>query len=466
MTMNWSDLLTMAIAAGTSVPVYIAARRVYDDIMLRAAEHSMRAMQRKTFEAKLEDFKLRSTVKTLVRLTPDERGRLGAIRRPDGTILNLDTHARFGPGWSVEYMDEFRERLDHMEKLMLAAANLKADTAPLLGAVEPEQLPFEWPKAYEYRQMIKTYIKRPSHHNILLGVRYDDEGHESPVIEDMEDLIHVMIGGRSGFGKSNLEYVIARQLVDSIDDCRLALIDYAGMTLKPLEQSSRVLWPTATNDDEALPVLRGIVQELERRKELFNDCPGVQQLSEYNAFDDREPLVPWYLFLDETSQCLRNKVLAEMLTVISEQARKFGLGIVGAGTTWHATVAPEPFRVNFATRAAVYCSAVTSRVVLDQDSSASELERPGLACVMLPGKTGVSRILTPEVEFEVVDGHGPLLELDAAPQPLSAEEKQARILELHRTGQSNRQIEQAVFGYTGGHATTRVKEAVEAAAMS
>jgi len=452
--MNWLDI---ALTAGLSVPAYIAVRRVYDDVM-------MRVMEAQAHNTKLNAYRQRQAVRNLTHIPADQIGRGGWMVKPDGSILNLDTHAQFGTDWKPAYVDEFRERLDHMERLMLAAANIKQDVAPLLGATEPEVPPFQWPRSYQYEQMMKLYVKRPSHHNILLGVRYDDDGNESPVVEDMEDLIHIMIGGRSGFGKSNLEYVIARQLVDSIDDCRLAFVDYAGMTLKPLEQSPRVLWPTATDDKSTLPVLRNVVQELERRKSLFADCPGVQRLSQYNSLD-REPLVPWYLFLDETSQCLRNKELAEMLTVISEQARKFGLGIVGAGTTWHATVAPEPFRVNFATRAAVYCSAVTSRVVLDQDSSASDLERPGLACVMLPGKTGVSRILTPEVEFRVVDGDGPLMELDVAPEPLSAGDKQKRILELHQQGQSNRQIERAVFGYTGGHATTRVNEAIGTATM-
>jgi len=448
------NVLTVA-ALTVGVPIgYLALRAVYDDVY-------QRVMVLADDRVELRAHERREEIANLLHIPADERGRLGAMLRPDLKVLNLDTHSRFGSDWQPEYVDEFREKLDHMERLLLAAANLSTDSAPLLSAAEPVALPFEWPRSYEYERMMKLYVKRPSHHNVLLGVQYDELGNESPVVEDMEDLIHVMIGGRSGFGKSNLEYVIARQLVDSIDDCRLALIDYAGMTLKPFEQSPRVLWPTATDDATALPVLQGVVQELERRKTLFNDCPGVQRLSDYNALDDREPLVPWYLFLDETSQCLRNKELAEMLTVISEQARKFGLGIVGAGTTWHATVAPEPFRVNFATRAAVYCSAVTSRVVLDQDSSASELERPGLACVMLPGRTGVSRILTPEVEFEVIKGDGPLMELDVAPEPLSSNEKQERVLELHRQGLPQYKIEKEVFGYSGGRAHQRVLEIIQ-----
>ena len=457
--MSLSELARLGAAACGTAAAYAVARRVYDDI-------SLRALERKTFNAKLHAFQQREAMRTLQRLEPDVNGRGGWMVRPDGTIVNLDTHSRLDAQWAVSYVDPLRERVDTIERLLLAAANIKSDTAPLLGAVEPVVHPFAWPTEYEYIKMARKYLKRPSHHNVLLGVTYDEQGSESPVIADMEELIHIMIGGRSGFGKSNLEYVVARQLVDSIDDCRLAFIDYAGMTLKPLEHSDRVLWPTATNDETALPVLRGIVQELEHRKSLFADCPGVQKLSQYNALDDREPLVPWYLFLDETSQCLRNKALAEMLTVISEQARKFGLGIVGAGTTWHAKYAPEPFRVNFSTRAAVYCSRHTSGVILEGDYSASELERPGQAVIMLPGHTGTTRMLCPEAEFDVVKGGGPLYKMpatEAKAVELSEQEKAGRVLELHQKEFSNRQIELDVFGYAGGRATERVRQIIESA---
>ena len=391
----WSNAL---IGAAVAVPAGWMLLRAYDAMYLRVRHWQTHAV-------KLNAMKQRAAIQSLRHLPPDENARAGWVIRPDGSITNLDSYATLNADGGVRHLDATTERLDRIERLLLAGLSNGTEAQSIL---ELPEAAFHWPNRYDFDAMIKQHIRRVSHHNVLLGVSYDERGIESPVIADMEDLIHVMIGGRSGFGKSNLEYVIARQLIESADQCRLALIDYAGVTLKPLEQSGRVLWPTATDDETAIPVLRGVVQELERRKQLYTDCPGVQKLSQYNALPDREPLEPWYLFLDETSQALRNSKLAEMLTIISEQARKFGLGIIGAGTTWHAKYAPEPFRVNFATRMAVYCARSTSRVVLDGDPGASELERPGQACAMLPGRTGVHRMLTPEVEFKVIEGDGPM----------------------------------------------------------
>ena len=441
MTMNWWTLPALVAAAPLA---YVSGRVIYDDVYQR-----VRVWQDDRIE--LHARKAAATVDAVRHLPPDENGRLGIAVTPSGRFVNLDTRAVFDE-WRVHHIEPLVERLNHMEKLLLSARGIHGDTQSLLDAPD---VAFQWPVSYEWETMAKRYLKRPSLHNILLGVTYDETGAETPVIADMEDLIHVMIGGRSGFGKSNLEYVIAKQLIESADPCKLALIDYAGVTLKPLEQSDRVLWPTATDDDSAMPVLLGLVQELERRKQLYADCPGVQKLSQYNALD-REPLEPWFLFLDETSQVLRNTRLAGMLTVISEQARKFGLGIIGAGTTWHAREAPEPFRVNFATRLAMYCSSSTSRVVLDGDPSASDLERPGQACAMLPGQTGIQRILTPVVEFEVLGGEGPLYDMPSAPDDDGSASQVERIFELHEQGKSLRYIEKEVYGYAGGAAHDKV----------
>ena len=370
--------------------------------------------------------RVKSRAMAIQQLRPDEHGRLGWTFDADtGVYRNLDTLEVIRQAVDVR-VDPLARRLLHLERLMLAAP--QRETGELMEPLVPPA--FQWPDAYSFSQMARRYLKRPSWHNVLLGVSYDDAGNESPIISDMEDMIHVMIGGRSGFGKSNLEYAIARQLIDSADPCKLALVDYAGTTLTPLAQHSRVLFPVATNDAEALAVFGELVKELERRKQLYADCPGVQKLSQYNALDDRKPLEPWFVFIDETPQLARNARLCQQFTIIAEQARKFGLGIVAAGTTWHARVVPEWIRVNFATRAAVYCSGPTSRVVLEQDSSASELERPGQACVMLPGKTGVQRILTPEIEFEVVDGDGPVYAMpEERAEPAMADITEAAVLD-------------------------------------
>ena len=79
--------------------------------------------------------------------------------------------------------------------------------------------------------------------------------------------------------------------------------------------------------------------------------------------------------------------------------------------------------------------------------------------MMLPSRTGLVTVLTPEMKFDVVKGDGPIHQWAATEEP---DNRVARVLELHALGNSNRAIEMEIYGYAGGRAHEFVKGVLDA----
>jgi hypothetical protein len=427
---------------------------IHDEVYERK---QIRAMDTLTLRHRKRMFLLEE----LTQVYPSDEGQMPLLAGllPDGKVIVRDPNTMRAYTFT-ETMEKHGdvEQANYRIELARALSQGHAARLPDGTGMDPAELNFVWPDSYSYSQMLNRYVQRPSYKNFLLGVTYDEMGQEKPVIEAMEDLVHIMIGGRSGFGKSNLAFVLAKQLVDSVDECRFAAIDYAGTTMLPLQASDRMLYPVATDQDQAMSVLYQVYQELQRRKALFQQHPGVTKFSQYEGLG--EDLVPWFLFVDEMPAVTRKVRIRKMLTEVSEQSRKFGLWIIAGGTTWHANVVPEEIRVNYGPRLAMACSKVTSRVVLDNDPSAGTLKKKGHAYALLPGQD-VQRILTPEIAIEAVQGTGPICStMPRLPMEMrSKEEKRQDVIAYLRQGtMTHRQIEIEAFGHAGGDAHTVVSQ--------
>lgn len=333
----------------------------------------------------------------------DENGRFPLLQGANGDFRDVNTMRSFTIQ-TVRDAFPILEQQDALQRILLAARGVSSG-ADRLPELIPETPAFVWPDAVPLDGLLRKYIPRPSYRNLLLGVAYDEHGNEQPVTGDMDQMIHLMIGGGSGWGKSNFENVIARQLQQSVDDCRLVLIDFAGTTLLPMEKSDRVLFPMVDNHAMAKEVFHRIGKELERRRELFVTYPGAQNLTQYNQASG-DQLLPWYVLIDETPALMRQRAIRTMFIDICERSRKFGIGFIACGTTWHASTVPEAARGNFSTRASVHASRVTSQIILE-DGCASMLDKQGRGMLIMPGRQ-MQEILIPEGAFDVVEGSGPL----------------------------------------------------------
>ena len=384
---TWSNLLTIAAGAGGLTAAYVAGRRVYDDV-------SVRVMQRRTFQAKLDAFKQVSAVKALRHIPSDANGRLGLMVRPDGTILNYDTHARLDEQWRVAYIDPLKEQVDHLTRLLLAQG-------PRAGGEVQELMPEQVPLLPDFVTPEQVARGAFSYRRLILGKTESGE-----CSADMADLVHFAVGGSSGWGKSVFVRWIVYQLIKSIDPVQLALIDLEGVTLSPFANSDRVLWPVADSEQDAVIILSELAGELDRRKEMYSQYRGVDSLYLYNEramLDDKEALLPIVTVVDEATAILENKSVERHLRTLAIRARKYGLWLVMAGQDWKGTSLDTTIRNQIGARIHFRAQSSSQSRVLLGVSGAEELEIKGRALMVLPGEK-MQELQTPMLRYSDIRG--------------------------------------------------------------
>lgn len=311
----------------------------------------------------------------------------------------------------------------------------------------------------------------PSARSLALGVTMHQDGRAEIVRADMAQLVHVAVGGSSGWGKSVFLRSMAYQLARSQEPVDLALVDLEGVTFAPFANCERLLYPVADTERAALAIFQALTAEMDRRKALYSQCPGADSLITYNM-QAGKALPPIVCLVDEATALLQDGSVESAIRTLVLRARKYGLWCVLGGQSWKASVLDTTIRDQLATRVQFKAmSASQSRVLLER-SGAEAIDTPGRALAILPGRD-LFEMQAPYISHHAIasaiTGDGPRHQL---PEPsgrgaVSAPDRTARIKELIGQGLSKRQIALEVFGYVGGaayQAVSDVMEAIQAAA--
>ena len=335
------------------------------------------------------------------------------------------------------------------------------------GGVLPETLPvtpvIELPSRVPLRSLLAGEDISLAH--LVLGVAANPQtGKLETITGNMADLVHVAVGGSSGWGKSVFLRSLAYQLIQARERPDLVLVDLEGATLAPFAQSGRLLYPLADSEHDAAAVLTALsVDELDRRKALFAEYQGIDNLAAYNAAAP-DPLRPIVAIVDEATALLGNKAVEKALRTVALRARKYGLWLLLAGQDWKASSLDTAIRNQLSTRVQFKAlSSAQSRVLLGQ-SGAEALDVPGRALAVLPGRDLLT-LQTPFISTEALaglSGAGPQRTRAVAPRPEDTGmvmieddpslDDAARVQLLHRQRVSGREIQKRVFGYVGGAA--------------
>jgi hypothetical protein len=303
--------------------------------------------------------------------------------------------------------------------------------------------------------------------NIILGVT-PDRGRLAPLTAPLEKMVHVAVGGASGWGKSEFLRAFCFQVATAPQLAELALIDLEAATFSPFARSGKLRYPIADDERDILAILADLVDEMNRRKELYRPWPEADKLSIYNRLGD-EPLPVIALLIDEATAIFgENKDIEQAARTLALRGRKYGLYVVAGGQSWKASDFDSSIRGQFSTTIHFHAKDKTSSRVLLGDPAAADLDRIGGAFVVLPGRPMVE-IQSPAISLmhttralQVGNQAGPpTMPALPDPEPTLEDEQDEHFKDLVDSGESRRAAALEAYGKEyAGAIVTRGKRAL------
>jgi S-DNA-T family DNA segregation ATPase FtsK/SpoIIIE len=202
-----------------------------------------------------------------------------------------------------------------------------------------------------------------------------------PVLADLAKMVHVLIAGTTGSGKSGcINCIVSSILLRATpDQVRMIMIDPKKVELSHFDGVPHLLTPVVTKPKEASYVLHNVVRQMDYRYELMARVGSSQTIHDLNKkLEARgEPKLPYIVIvIDE---------LADLMMVAPAEVEDhiMRLGQLGRGAGIHLVVATQRpsvdvvtgmIKANIPSRIAFAVSSQTdSRVILDVGGAESLL---------------------------------------------------------------------------------------------
>lgn len=260
-------------------------------------------------------------------------------------------------------------------KLNLEAANLHIE-APIPGRatigidIENNEL-----SVVTFREMIESKEFREFSSNLALAIGKDVTG--NIIVEGLENMCHLLIGGTTGSGKS----VCISNIIMSIlykahpNEVKLILIDTKAINLFIYDGIPHLLIPVVTELKKAMVALHWCVAEMTDRYRKFSDF-GVRNLAGYNKMvekcspsDEPSQKMPRIVvIIDDFSDLMvvDNRTTEESICRLAQMGRACGIHLIISTQRPSVDVITGIIKANIPSRIAFNVfSAIDSKTILD-----------------------------------------------------------------------------------------------------
>ncbi|MBI3880399.1 MAG: DNA translocase FtsK [Verrucomicrobia bacterium] len=174
------------------------------------------------------------------------------------------------------------------------AAALKAERINILAPVPGKSsVGVEVPNAVKTKVIMRDLLEseewRTTKARIPLALGKDVYGH--PIIADLGEMPHMLIAGSTGSGKSVcINSIVASLLYRfSPDQLRFVMIDPKVVELQQYNALPHLVVPVVTDPKKVILALRWVVNEMEKRYQIFARV-GVRNISSFNGRPKDKPL--------------------------------------------------------------------------------------------------------------------------------------------------------------------------------
>ncbi len=192
------------------------------------------------------------------------------------------------------------------------------------------------------------------------------------VVVDLATMPHLLIAGSTGSGKSvALNAMLVSLLCKRTpDELKLILIDPKRLEFAPYADVAHLLFPVITNPKKSIPILRWVVQQMDKRYEKMTE-QGARNILDYNkrATEQGKEYFPFIVVvIDELSDLMLTvgREIEDLITRITQMARAAGIHMIVATQRPSVDVITGLIKVNFPSRISFrVTSKIDSRTILD-----------------------------------------------------------------------------------------------------
>jgi S-DNA-T family DNA segregation ATPase FtsK/SpoIIIE len=199
------------------------------------------------------------------------------------TITRYELHP--APGVKLEKISALSNNI---------AAALKAERIHILAPVPGKSsVGIEVPNLIKTKVIMRDLLESEEWKNtkarIPLALGKDVYGH--PIIADLAEMPHMLIAGSTGSGKSVcINSIVASLLYKfSPDQLRFVMIDPKVVELQQYNALPHLVVPVVTDPKKVILALRWVVNEMEKRYQIFAKV-GVRNVSSFNARQKDKPV--------------------------------------------------------------------------------------------------------------------------------------------------------------------------------
>jgi S-DNA-T family DNA segregation ATPase FtsK/SpoIIIE len=201
-----------------------------------------------------------------------------------------------------------------------------------------------------------------------------------PVFADLVRLVHLLIAGTTGSGKSGcLNALITSILLRATpDEVRMIMIDPKKVELSNFNGVPHLLAPVVTNMKQATYVLDNICREMDRRYDVLsrNHCQDIRALNKKLARAGEEAMPYTMVIVDELADLMMvaPSEVEDSIIRLGQLGRSCGIHLVVATQRPSVDVVTGMIKTNIPSRIAFSVSSQTdSRIILDQGGAESLL---------------------------------------------------------------------------------------------
>ncbi|MEK5334528.1 DNA translocase FtsK [Bacillus sp. FSL M8-0166] len=281
------------------------------------------------------------------------------------SVTRFEVHPE--PGVKVNKITNLSDDI----KLSLSAKDIRIE-APIPGKnTIGIEVPNLHSKMVFLREMIRSSVFRDNPSPLTAALGLDISG--QPVVVDLQKMPHGLIAGATGSGKSVCINTILVSLMfkASPDEVKMLLIDPKMVELAPYNHIPHLVSPVITDAKTATAALKWVVDEMERRYELFAHS-GVREIKRFNELVKEKQMgekLPYLVVvIDELADLMMvapNEV-EESICRIAQKARACGIHLLIATQRPSVDVITGLIKANIPTRIAFSVSSqVDSRTIID-----------------------------------------------------------------------------------------------------